>query len=50
MTLKHMITIDKMLKMTSRQGPKVKGQGQIYNFVKCCSLVSTINHEPMIEY
>ena len=29
-----MISIDKMLMMTQGQGHKVKGQGQICNFVK----------------
>ena len=32
--LMHMISIDKMLKLTQGQGHKVKGQGQICNFVK----------------
>ena len=33
MILTHMIDIDKMLKLTQAQGRKVKGQGQICNFV-----------------
>ena len=31
-----MISIDKMLMLTQGQGHKVKGQGQICNFVKMC--------------
>ena len=34
MTLTNIITLDKKLKWTLGQGHKVKGQGQIYNFVK----------------
>ena len=30
----HMIGIDEMLKLTKGQGHKVKGQGQICNYVK----------------
>ena len=36
-----MISIDEMLNLTQGQGHKVKGQGQIYNFVN--KLVSTFN-------
>ena len=34
MILTHMIGINEMLKLTLGQGHKVKGQGQIHNFVK----------------
>ena len=40
-----MVSIDKMLMLTQDQGHKVKGQGQIYDFVK--KLVSTIYQEQM---
>ena len=48
MMLIHMIDIDKMLMLTKGQGHKVKGQGQICDFVK--KLVSTIYHEQMNRY
>ena len=32
--LKHLISIDRMLKLTQGQGHKVKGQGKICKFVK----------------
>ena len=41
-----MTSIDKMLMLTKGQGHKVKGQGQLCNFVKKRALV--IYHEPMI--
>ena len=43
-----MISIDKMLMLTQGQGHKVKGQGQICDFVK--KNVLTIYHEPMIGH
>ena len=43
-----MISIDKMLMLTQGQGHKVKGQGQICNFVK--KRVLAICHEPIIGY
>ena len=43
-----MISNDKMLKLAQGQGHKVKGQGQLCNFVK--KLVSTKYHEPMVGY
>ena len=43
----HMISIVEMLKLTKGQGHKVKGQGQICDFVK--KLVSTIYQEQMNE-
>ena len=45
MILIHMTSIDKMLMLTEGQGQKVKGQGQICDFVK--KLVSTIYQEQM---
>ena len=48
MMLMHMISIDKMLMLTQGQGHKVKGQGQICNFVK--RRVWPISHEPMIAH
>ena len=43
-----MIDINKMMKLTSGQGHKVKGQDEIFNHVKI--LVSTIYNEPMIGF
>ena len=43
-----MISIDKMLMLTQGQGHKVKGQGQICNFVKI--RVLAIYHQPMIAH
>ena len=43
-----MTSIDKMLMLTKGQGQKVKGQGQLCNFVKTCALV--IYHEPIIVH
>ena len=48
MLLANMIDDNRMLMLTHGQGHKVKGQGQICNFVK--NIVSTIYHEPMIRY
>ena len=43
-----MIDIDKMMKLTSGQGHKVKGQDEICNYVKI--FLSTIYNEPMIGF
>ena len=42
------VDINEMLKLTQGQGHKVKGQGQICNFVK--KRVWAIYHEPMIAH
>ena len=47
--LTPIIDIDKMLKLTLCQGQKVKGQGQICNFIKSLNSF-TKYHEPMIVY
>ena len=46
----NLFDIDKMFKLTPVQGHKVKGQSQIYPISLKKKRVSTINHEPMIEY
>ena len=48
MILTHMIDINKTEKLNQGQGHKVKGQGQICNFVKIRVLV--IYHQPMIAH
>ena len=48
MILTHMIGIDETLKWTQGQGHKVKGQGQICNFVKIRVLATY--HQPMIAH
>ena len=44
-----MTSIDKMLMLFKGQGHKVKGQGQLCNFVKK-KRASVIYHEPIIAH
>ena len=44
MILTHMIGISEMLKLTQGQGHKVKGQGQMYNYIKNFYFISLAYH------
>ena len=48
MMFKYKIDIHEIKKLTKGEGHKVKGQGQLCNFVKKRALV--IYHEPMITH
>ena len=44
MILTYIIDIDEMLKLTKGQGHKVKGQGQMYNYIKNFYFISLAYH------